>query len=337
MWVESPDEISSKFWRSLLHPPPPPPGEWQRFVWNRSASISLFFFLSTFFLFFLSFFLSISHSHHQHLYTDIPSGKSSLPSAALEHTLFHAWSWHAHPWCDLTWSLQRHHLFSQQFPHFTICIPPLYESKAPWALACLPAVSQGHDYWTWSSSGTDELQRHGERVEDGVGKAWALETGWDSRKIENTWDYSPCAVLLSLRLFSLTCWIKLSFVSAFTIIKSLPLSYYLPYCLSALTKTPAFLTLSCLPISVSSGIFMKPLGVKKILWGQQKHKGKGGQRPRSGSWQRYAGAHRMATEPQFQCPAWSANAQSENHLWNSLGMKVKLHYTHQQKRMTKIR
>lgn len=209
MWVESPDEISSKFWRSLLHPPPPPPGEWHWFVWNRTASISIFFFLSTFFLFFLSSFLSISHPHHQHLYTDIPSGKSSLPSAALEHTLFHAWSWHAHPWCDLTWSLQRHHLFSQQFPHFTICIPPLYESKAPWALACLPAVSQGHDYCTWSSSGTDELQRHGERVEDGVGKAWALETGWDSRKIENTWDYSPCAVLLSLRLFSLTCWIKL--------------------------------------------------------------------------------------------------------------------------------
>lgn len=90
-------------------------------------------------------------------------------------------------------------------------------------------------------------------------------------------DYSPHAVLLSLRLFSLTCWIKLSFVRAFIIIKSLSLSYYyFPYCSSTFTKTPAFLTLPCFPIPVFSGIFMKPLGMKKNLWGQQKHKSKGG-------------------------------------------------------------
>lgn len=145
VWVESPDEISSKFWRSLLHPPPPPPGEWQQFVWNRSASISIFFFLSTYFLFFLSSFLSISHPHHQHLYTDIPSGKSSLPSAALEHTLFHAWSWHAHPWCDLTWSLQRHHLFSQQFPHFTICMSLRSPEHLPASLQSLKGMTTEHD------------------------------------------------------------------------------------------------------------------------------------------------------------------------------------------------
>lgn len=204
----------------------------------------------------------------------------------------------------------------------------------PASLQSLKGTTTEHD----QGLGLMSCRDMGGRVEDGVGKAQAHGTGWDSRKLEdNSLDYSPRSVLLSLRLFSLSCWIKLSFVRTFIIIKSLPLSYYFPYCPSTFTKTPALLTLSCLPISDSSGIFMKPLGVKKILWGQQKHRGKGGQRPRSGSWQRDAGSHRMASEPQFQCPAWSTNTQSENHLWNSLGMKVKLHYTHQQKQMTKIR
>lgn len=102
-----------------------------------------FSYLLTFFSSFLPFFLS--HSHHQHLYTDIPSGKSSLPSAALEHTLFHAWSWHAHPWCDLTWSLKRHHLFSQQFPHFTICMSLRSPEHLPASLQSLKGMTTEHD------------------------------------------------------------------------------------------------------------------------------------------------------------------------------------------------
>lgn len=89
----------------------------------------------------------------------------------------------------------------------------------PASLQSLKGMTTEHD----QGLGLMSCRDMGGRVEDGVGKAQAHGTGWDSRKLEdNSLDYSPRSVLLSLRLFSLSCWIKLSFVSTFIIIKSLP-------------------------------------------------------------------------------------------------------------------
>lgn len=145
-------------------------------------------YLLSFLPFFLSFYLSSSPSTSVYRYPLRQKQSSQCSTRA------HSFSCMELACSSLVWF----NMVSEETSPFLPAVSPfhhLHESKVPWALACLPAVSQGHDYWTWSSSGTDELQRHGERVEDGVGKAWALETGWDSRKLEeNSLDYSPRAV-----------------------------------------------------------------------------------------------------------------------------------------------
>lgn len=95
----------------------------------------------------------------------------------------------------------------------------------------------------------------------GLKMEWEGQVHWplaglrgSSKLEENSLHYSPCVALWSLCPLSLTCWIKLEFLKASIIIKSLPLSYNIdlriifPTVLPPPQRPQLFLTLPCPPL-----------------------------------------------------------------------------------------
>lgn len=176
VWVESPDEISSKFWRSLFCPP-----DTRSLKVVCLKQICIYNYISLSLSPFLPSYLSISTPIYMYRYPLKQKQTASLSSAASsseKQSLIHGAgvlipSVIYQGLCrNITVSLSSFSI--APFASLSYMISsPLRTCLAPYRLSVW-----GHDYWLcqWSSSGMHVPYEHGWRVENRVKRAWAQGT-----------------------------------------------------------------------------------------------------------------------------------------------------------------